>query len=251
MVHQVSGCRVVAVGCVLLAWISAATCGVTGRGGELTAVQDETAPADLDSRIALLIEQLGSPEYATRERAQAELLRLRLDAFDALNEAQLSDDIEIALSARYLVNSMQVNWSSEDDSPDVKQLLRGYGDRPENERRNLIEQLSMLGAAQAVRPLCRLVRYEASEKLSKHAALLVMGLAVSDAEAAPRGLAATLRTMTGKSRRTASDWLRAYALLLDERSGGHRTVEGTGACWNRHDWSMRRTRPAGRSHAIC
>ena len=32
-----------------------------------------------------------------------ELQRLRLDAFDALNEAQFSDDIEIAMSARYLV----------------------------------------------------------------------------------------------------------------------------------------------------
>ncbi|MHB8972691.1 MAG: tetratricopeptide repeat protein [Pirellulaceae bacterium] len=215
MVHQVSGRRVVVVGCVLLAWLSAVTCGVMGRGGELAASQDETAPADLDSRIAMLIEQLGSPEYAVRERAQAELLRLRLDAFDALNAAQLSDDIEIALSARYLVSSMQVNWSSEEDSSDVKQLLRGYGDLPENERRPVIERLSLLDTTQAIRPLCRLVRYEASEKLSKHAALLVMGLAVPEAEAAPRGLAATLRTMTGKSRRAASDWLRAYALLLD------------------------------------
>ena len=97
---------------------------------------------------------------------------------------------------------MQVNWASDDDSPDVKQLLRGYGDRPENERRNLIDQLALLGADQALRPLCRLVRYEASEKLSKHAALLRHG-----AGGAGRGSRAagtwsqTLQTRMGKSQR--------------------------------------------------
>ena len=90
--------------CVLLGWIVA----IRGRrppahAGEPTAVQDERRPADLEARIAELIQQLGAPEYATRERAQVELQRLRLDAFDALNEAQFSDDIEIAMSARYLV----------------------------------------------------------------------------------------------------------------------------------------------------
>ncbi len=198
MVHHACGGQTVTVACVLLGWMVGIVGGVTGYGGEPTAVQDEAPPADLESRIAVLIEQLGAPEYATRERAQEELLRLRLDAFDALNEAQFSDDIEIALSARYLVSSMQVNWSSEDDSPEVKQLLRGYGNRPENERRNLIEQLAMLGAAQAVRPLCRLIRYEAAEKLSKHAALCVMGLPVSDEEATQLGLAAALRAKWGR-----------------------------------------------------
>ncbi|MHB8951652.1 MAG: tetratricopeptide repeat protein [Pirellulaceae bacterium] len=217
MMHQASGRPGVAVVWVLGAWLFVAAGGVTGHGDELLGLPQEeaAAPADLEARIAQLIEQLGASEYATRERAQTELLRLRLDAFDALNEAQFSDDIEIALSAQYLVSSMQVNWSSEDDSPEVKQLLRGYGNRPENERRNLIEQLSMLGAAQAVRPLCRLVRYEASERLSKHAALLVMEFPLSDEEAARVGLAAALRAKMGKSKRTAAEWLRTYALWLD------------------------------------
>ena len=90
---------------------------------------------DLDARIQQLIQQLGSSQYATRQRAKTELKRLRLEAFDALNEAQENDDIEIALSARYLVRSMQVNWWTDEDSPEVKQLLRGYGGRPDPERR--------------------------------------------------------------------------------------------------------------------
>lgn len=180
--------------------------------------QDTTpAPAtDLDARIADLIRQLGAPEYATRQRAQDELRRLRLDAFDALSEAQASDDLEVATAARYLVRSMQVNWATEDDATEVKQLLRGYGTQPEAERRNRIEQLGILGADMALRPLCRLVRYEASEKLSKRAALLVMGLPVSTDATARRQLVELLRARVGQSKRVAADWLRAYAAWLED-----------------------------------
>ena len=100
---------------------------------------------DVEVRVSELIQQLGASHYATRQRAKTELRRLRLEAFDALNEAQFHDDIEIALSARYLVRSMQVNWWTDEDPPEVKQLLREYGSRQEAERRNLMEQLAGLG----------------------------------------------------------------------------------------------------------
>jgi tetratricopeptide (TPR) repeat protein len=187
--------------------------------------QEAASQPDLDARIAELIQQLGAPEYATRQRAQDELRRLRLDAFDALNEAQLSDDLEVASTARYLVRSIQVNWATEDDAAEVRQLLRGYGSQSEPERRNRIEQLGLLGPELALRPLCRLVRYEASEKLSKRAALLVMGLPVGD-DAAREELVRTLRARAGQSKRVAADWLRAYALwLADDPAAGPRWEE--------------------------
>lgn len=178
------------------------------------AQRSESTEIDLEARIALLIDQLGDPRYATRERAQAELRRLRLDAFDALNEAQYSDDIEIALSARYLVRGMQVHWSSEDDPLEVKHLLKEYSPRPDSERQNLIEQLALLGSEQALRPLCRLVRYEASEKLSKQAALAVLRLAAPQDGSARRELAEALRGRMGKSKRSAAEWVRAHADML-------------------------------------
>ena len=67
-----------------------------------------------------------------------------------------------------------------------------------------------------MRPLCRLVRYEASEKLSKHAALFVMSFAVAEDEAAQGALADGLRRSMGKSRRAAADWLRAYAAVAGQ-----------------------------------
>ncbi len=174
----------------------------------------EPFEADLETRIGELIQQLGSAQYATRQKAKAELERLRLDAFDALNEAQLNDDIEIALSARYLVRSMQVNWWTDEDSSEVKQLLRDYGSRQESERRNLMEQLAGLQPDKCLRPLCRLVRYEASEHLSKKAALLILTLDPPATEAERAELGKVLVTRVGKSKREAADWLRGYADLL-------------------------------------
>lgn len=170
--------------------------------------------AQLEARIGQLIQQLGSPQYATRQRAKTQLRQLRLEAFDALNEAQSSDDIEIAMSARYLVQSMQVNWWTEEDPPEIKQLLREYGTRPESERRNLLEQLSHLGWEFSFRPLSRLVRYEASEHLSKRAALLALAMELPDAPGAEARCANQLLEQAGTSRRAAAQWLRAYAALL-------------------------------------
>jgi len=183
-------------------------------------VVNQRSPEALEARIAALIEQLGASQYATRQRAKMELKRLRLEAFDALNEARDHDDIEIALSARYLVRSMQVNWWTEEDPREVKQLLREYGQRKVDERRNLMEQLAGLGRELSLRPLCRLVRYEASESLSKQAALLVLSF-----QEPPRSqrseYAAQLRGLAGKSKRAAAQWLRAYAHLLDETKDFH------------------------------
>src|SRR5215212_7549733 len=70
-----------------------------------------------DKQIALLISQLGDSEYAVRERAQRELAQLSFAAFDALSEAEDSDDIEIASQARYLVRLIRVEWTKDSDPP--------------------------------------------------------------------------------------------------------------------------------------
>ena len=78
----------------------------------------EAAQADDDSlgaTVKQLVEQLGSEHYAEREKAQGELRQMGLAAFDALRKAQSSDDIEIAMRAKYLLYSMQVRWANDDD----------------------------------------------------------------------------------------------------------------------------------------
>src|SRR5262245_38123564 len=54
----------------------------------------ESAASD---RIGKLIEQLGSDDFHTREKAQSELAHAGLEAYDALHQAQSHHDPEIAL----------------------------------------------------------------------------------------------------------------------------------------------------------
>src|ERR1044072_1145767 len=65
----------------------------------------DVQPTEQEAKVAKLIEQLGAGEFAAREKAQADLAKIGLEAFDALNDAQHDDDVEIALRARYLVRA--------------------------------------------------------------------------------------------------------------------------------------------------
>jgi tetratricopeptide (TPR) repeat protein len=180
-----------------------------------------------EAQVARLIEQLGDSDFTLREKAQAELAKLGLAAFDALSDAQRHDDIEIALRARFLVRSMQVKWHEEGDSADVVQLLRGYGELSELDRRSRIDALGKLPLREGMFALCRLARYEVSDELSKQAALCVMELEPI-AEAAARSQAAGKMTaIVGTGKRSAAAWLRTYARTLVD-------AESTLAQWEAH-----------------
>jgi len=171
-------------------------------------------PDTAEAVIGDLIRELGALEFARREKAQGELRRLGLVAFDALHRAQDSEDIEIALRARYLLRSMATRWANEDDPLAVKEILRGYGGKSLVERRNLMEQLAGLPDGEGVAALCRLVRFETSNTLSKQAALLVMQQPLDMVEKNQTQLVETIRSETGLSRRTGAKWLRAYVVTL-------------------------------------
>ena len=134
-------------------------------------------PEQSQAKIAKLIEQLGDKQYLVRQAAQNELSRIGPDAFDALTQAESNSDIEICSRAKYLVQQIRIEFVSENDSPQVKQILRDY-DRQEDDRRLYkMQELAMLPRDLGLPALCRLVRFEKSPLLSKHAALLDFGLA--------------------------------------------------------------------------
>jgi hypothetical protein len=175
----------------------------------------ERKQAELDAHIAELIEQLGSPDFPVREKATRELVQIGLPAFDALQAAQFHRDLEIGLRAKYLVGSSQVAWAKDDDPPEVKSILKDYGQLPEVERKTRIERLGLLDNRQGWPALCRLARYEREERLSKQAALAII---TREELPAVGGMAAakSLQLGAGDSRRQASLWLRAYARWLNE-----------------------------------
>lgn len=199
-------CRLFAVAALLAVSLAA-----TGRAAD----DAEKKQAELDARIAGLIEQLGSPDFPVREKATRELVQIGLPAFDALQAAQFHSDLEIGLRAKHLVSSAQVAWSRDDDPPEIKSILKDYGQQPEDERRVRIARLALVEGRGGWGALCRLARYERDEQLSKQAALAVI---TADAPAAGEiaEVSKSLQLGAGDSRRQASQWLRAYARWLSE-----------------------------------
>jgi tetratricopeptide (TPR) repeat protein len=179
--------------------------------------RSENVQAQRDARIAELIERLGADQYAVRERAQRDLQKLGLEAFDALYEAQKHDDIEVAMRARHLVQRLRVNWSLETDPQPVKVILRNYGDQSDAERRNRMERLAGLNSPEAISALCRLVRFETSQVLSKRAALLILEPLPAADPRERQELARAIRRDVGLSKRPGANWLRAYAATLEEQ----------------------------------
>jgi len=173
-------------------------------------------PAVTGKRIPELIEQLGATEYATREKAQAELANLGLDAFEALFEAQHHRDLEIATRARFLIRGMNVRFYKDGDPAEVKRLLRNYNEGSIDQRRPLIDKLLSIQDPAVLPVICRLVRYESDLMLSKYAAVGLMAREpkLNDAERAER--AAAIRAATVQGKRAATAWLRTYATTLED-----------------------------------
>jgi len=177
---------------------------------------DERAANDPvhETEIAGLIEQLGSPQYATREKAQSTIQSRGLDVFDALLEAQQHRDIEVARRARYLLRGMPVEWSVDTDPQEVRSLLRNYGQQGRTERLSRIEHLANLKDSLGAEALCRIMRYESDVILSKQAALQLMWRQSSIAAEDRERVALRIREAVGNSRRPAVHWLRTYADTL-------------------------------------
>ncbi|MCL6503629.1 MAG: tetratricopeptide repeat protein [Pirellulales bacterium] len=187
----------VGAACVAAAWLCCAA-------GVWAWQEDAASP----SRIRQLIAELGHDDYFVRERAQAELARLGLDALDALTEAEGSDDIEIAARARYLIRRLQVEWATDQDSPEVKELVERYQAPDEATRREVLAELAALPENRGVPALCRLVRFERSPVMSKLAALALISHRPEEEAAAAR--AEKISEAIGASTRPAAEWLRVY-----------------------------------------
>ena len=181
--------------------------------------QQDTGPErPVDESIRRWIDQLGSEQFVVREQAQEELRRLGVAAFDALIEAQDHDDIEIASRARYLVRSIPIRWTMGQDASEVKSLMRNYAEASRVDRRSRMQQLATLPNSEGVAALCRIVRFETDNLLSKEAALLVLQHTAPSLEVRRQSLADRVNSTLGTSRRPGAAWLRTYTLTLQDPS---------------------------------
>lgn len=174
------------------------------------------------NEVTELIEQLGADSYATRVRAMERLQRIGLEAFDELHLAQFHPDIEIEMTARYLVSSLQVSWSKETDPSEVREALHEYGAQDENERTSRIELLAEFPDRKGLPALVRLTRFETSMRLSRQAALAIMQQPMSEDATIRRRNAKQIQEVLGSNDRQASQWLRVYA---EDLAGGEYSAE--------------------------
>lgn len=182
-----------------------------------SAAEDQEAEAK-ERNIRELIQLLGSDQYATRRRAQIELEYLGLEAFEALQEAFQDADPQIAASARYLINSAQIQWATEQDPPEVKEILQNYDLRSSSQRKSLMDRLAVLPRNEGWEALCRIAKYEPGNGLSKYAAMLLMNKRSDLAPDERIELANLILDKVGRSRRASSNWLKSYAEMLQDKS---------------------------------
>ena len=150
----VQGCSLVLVGW-LVAWC----------GGWCEAAGDPT-------RIADLIHQLGDDDFAARESAAEALAVIGADAADALlTAAESSDDLEVALKARWLAESLPL--AAPDDPPDAVAVLDRYARADFDTRVKLMHELLRLDHDAGIEPLARVVRLERTAAGSRIAAALL------------------------------------------------------------------------------
>ena len=171
----------------------------------------DRAASGIRQQVQRLIELLGHPSYAQRSRARSELERMGLVAFDALHAAQMHDDSEIAMQARYLVESLHVSWSTDDDSVDVQEILADYGNQSEVERTSRMDRLAALPNREGLAALCRLVRFETKLRLSRSAALLIMQQDVDESIEVRRRNSTVIEESLGSNGREAARWLNVYS----------------------------------------
>lgn len=162
----------------------------------------------IDKLIDKLIAELGDDDYHVRSAAQQQLAKIGFDAFDALSQAENHEDLEVAGRARYLLRLLQVDFIDKNDSPKVKENLKDYRAKSAGEKLARMRALAALPKGEGLPALCRLVRFQRSEPLSKHAAIAILKWQTDNPDISDR-LGPLFRARLGVSRRAGTLWLHA------------------------------------------
>ena len=122
--------------------------------------------------IAALVESLGADDYAEREAAAEQLNALGAAAVDPLfAAAEVSADLEIALRARWLVDTIPLD--TERDPPEVATLLGTYKRKGFADRVQVMHRLLRVEDDGGIEALARIVRLDRSPLGSRVAAALL------------------------------------------------------------------------------
>ncbi|MCA9238104.1 MAG: hypothetical protein KDA44_21675 [Planctomycetales bacterium] len=164
--------------------------------------------------VPTLIEQLGSPRFAERRRAEEQLLRLGPDAYDLISQAEDHEDPEVNERIAYIRLCLRIDWIRPDDPLPVRRLLTKFRALQEDGRIECIQSLAALPSTQGVAPLVRIARFDAKETVARSAALEI--LEMSDEQLRRGGaLARAYEAESGAGLRPTLAWIHNRLISLD------------------------------------
>ena len=160
-----------------------------------------------DAEIETLVAQLGDKDYAVREAAARKLADIGAAAADILlTAAEVSDDLEVSLRARWLVEAMPP--ASPADPPEVAAELARFTKADFPTRLRIMHRLLRFDNDAGIEPLARIVRLERSAAGSRVAAAL-LAREWRPGDAAWAALRPKVAAGVRSSQRPAAQFLRA------------------------------------------
>jgi len=173
----------------------------------------QTSAAEIDT----LVERLGAADYDEREAAAAQLNALGAAAVDPLlAAAEVSDDLEIALRARWLVDTIPLD--TERDPPEVSKLLDKFKRKNFAERVQVMHRLLRVDDDGGIEALARIVRLDRSPLGSRVAAAL-LAREWQPKDPAWGGMRGRIAAGLGASTRPAAAFLRSVVAFSSADSG--------------------------------
>ena len=126
-------------------------------------VAEVTIPHQIDrspARIQALISGLGNDVFVVRERAEAQLLRIGLDAFPELRQATKSDDVEIVQRARRVLSQFELIYRGK-ESESVRNTVEQYTQTSNiAQKTQILWNLTLQSNGEGLRTLCRIARFD-------------------------------------------------------------------------------------------
>lgn len=178
------------------------------------------ADTGVQDRLATLIATLGDDDYHRREAAAAELKALGPTAIDALlAAAETNGDLEIALRARWLVET--IPFETPHDPPEVVKLLARFKRRDFDDRVQAMHRLLRVDDDAGIEPLARVTRLDPSTAGSRVAAALLAREWRPDDPAWP-ALRGRIEAGLGPSTRPAARFLAALVAFTGTGAGADR-----------------------------
>lgn len=157
--------------------------------------------------IQRLILQLGARNYSQRKYAESVLREMGHVAIDQLIEAQYASSPEISLAAQQLLGRLEIRWTAPDDPPITAEIMRDYENKSSEDRQETATWLAELHDGAGFDVAARIVRYDRSDLVAKHAALELIKYVDVDSRENRISLETAVDMTLRDCPRVAAEWL--------------------------------------------